>query len=111
MADDTETPNADDVVERKPVQIRFSVSQDWLENELLPAYPNATKASQAARQACLDGVDHREETNKGVRATIDSEVIAALKKLGGEVENCQVVRIGATDEVIVDEAQEVDVDE
>jgi len=79
-------------VDRESIQIRCSLSKDWVDDELMDAYPHVTSVSQAARQAVLDGVQAQDA--EGVLAKVGSDVIAAMQEAGGEVENCQTVRIG-----------------
>jgi len=86
---------AEDATDRESVQLRFSISQVWVEEELLPAYPSTTTVSQAARQAISDGVDASDDDDAGVEARIGSEVIAALRESGGVVENNQTIEIRA----------------
>lgn len=82
MADDSPDEAHDDVDhEREPVQIRCSMSREWVETELLPAYPAVTSASQAARNACMDGVE-AQQGQGGLRAEIRGEIVDVLRESG-----------------------------
>jgi hypothetical protein len=109
--DDTNDDNGDDnngdgsadICGRESIQIRLSVSRGWVEDELLPAYPHVTTVSQAARTALLEGVEAAtEETGRGVEAAIGRDIVAAMERLGGSVENCQAVQVNAPEDADAD---------
>jgi len=112
MSDDSPAgdpdPKAADT-DRDPIQIRFSVSRAWVEEKLLPAYPAVTRVSQAARHAVIDGVADKEHCST-VEARIGEDALAALRELGGKIENRQSVHIDANGNVAVDEDNAVSVE-
>jgi hypothetical protein len=108
MAEETDADTEVDL-DRETVQIRFSVNESWVHDELLPAYPSVTSLSQAARHAVLDGVETKQKDDQGMQASINSQVIEALQKLGGSVENCQTIRIGKAGEVEIDDVENVNI--
>jgi hypothetical protein len=108
MTEHDEIDEDDDLSDREPYQIRLSVSQDWIEDTLMPAYPHVTTVSQAARSALADGVEAQQEASEpGIEASIGRDVIEALQRLGGEVENCQSVTINAPEHVEIGDAEAV----
>jgi hypothetical protein len=107
MNDGNKTTDGEDICDRDSVQIRLSISRDWIESELVPAYPHVTTVSQAARTALMDGVEAATEDDaSGVEAAIGHDVVAALDRLGGEVENCQSVTINAPENVEIAEVDD-----
>jgi len=95
---------------REPVQIRMSMSREWVETELMPTYSAVTSASQAARIACMEGVEAREGEG-GMVAEINGAIIQALRESGGTVENCQTIHIGPDGDVVVEERTDTDAGE
>jgi hypothetical protein len=96
------------VCDRESVQIRFTVSREWVEDELLPAFPAVTNRSEAARTAVQEAVQARQD-GALVCDRIDERVADLLGELAGSVSNNQTITINDPEAVDIAEAGEVQV--
>lgn len=104
MSDDD---SGDDDFRREGRQVTLTLSEQWIERHLFPAYEHCTNVSQAARAAIKDGVDYQEEYDPSISQEVLQDVIEAMKQEGGEVQ--QTIRIGSAEEVEIENAEDVDV--
>lgn len=88
--------------DRETVEISMTLPKDWVEESLLPSYPAATRASQAARMSVQSDIKRQEK--ELASGEIAESLVNLIKEGGGSWENVQRVEINNVGEIEVDGA-------
>lgn len=88
--------------ERDSEEVSVSLPKDFIENELMPAYPAAARPSQAVRMAVQS--DNTRRTEHLSPREISDRLMNIIEETGaGNFENIQRINVGNVDELDVDE--------
>lgn len=102
MSDKTDTNGG-------PVDVSVRFPKEFVEDELLPEYPAASKATDAIRMAVQNDVERRQQAI--TPSNIRDSVIDALEEYGGSWESVQRLEIHSVDDLGIGDANSVEVNE
>jgi hypothetical protein len=100
-----------DLCDRASVQINITLSEQWVRDNLLPAYEHCTSVTQAARAAVKDGVDYQEDRKAGLSQEVMLELFDTVNGQAGEIEQVQTLTLDSVADLDIDEADKIDVEE